>query len=81
MQRDTKIFRAVNVLSCLSHRNIVRYYTAWVETFEPTSNAHSEEPSTDEGTTEGTNSGMTSVPDHGNASEQHLPVNGGFHQC
>ena len=22
---------------------------------------------------------MTSVPDHDNASEQHLPVNGGFH--
>jgi translation initiation factor 2-alpha kinase 4 len=79
MQSDTKIFREVNALSRLSHRNIVRYYTTWVETFEPTSNAHSEDSSTDEGTTEGTNGGMTSVPDHDNASERHLPVNGGFH--
>jgi translation initiation factor 2-alpha kinase 4 len=79
MHSDTKIFRAGNVLSRLSHCNIVRYYTTWVETFEPTSNAHSEDSSTDEGTTEGTNGGMTSVPDHDNASEQHLPVNGGFH--
>ena len=79
MQSDTKIFREVNALSRLSHRNIVRYYTTWVETFEPTSNVHSEDSSTDEGTTEGTNGGMTSVPDHDNASERHLPVNGGFH--
>ena len=76
MQSDTKIFREVNALSGLSHRNIVRYYTTWIETFEPTSTPHSEDSSTDESTTEG-NDGMTSVPD--TASERHLPVNGGFH--
>ena len=41
--------------------------------------AHSEDSSTDESTTEDTNGGMTSVPDHHNASERHLPVNGGFY--
>ena len=83
MQSDTKIFREVNALSRLSHRNIVRYYTTWVETFEPNSTVHSEDSSTDEGTTEGTTNGMTSVPEHDNdndnASERHLPINGGFH--
>ena len=87
MQSDTKIFREVNALSRLSHRNIVRYYTTWVETFEPNSTVHSEDSSTDEGTTEGITNGMTSVPEHGhdhehdddNASERHLPINGGFH--
>jgi len=34
MQRDSKNFREVNALSGLSHRNIVRYYTTWVETFD-----------------------------------------------
>ncbi|KAF8186819.1 hypothetical protein BJ912DRAFT_1022739 [Pholiota molesta] len=39
MQSDTKIFREVNALSRLSHRNIVRYYTTWVETYEPSASA------------------------------------------
>ena len=34
MQSDTKIFREVNALSRLSHRNIVQYYTTWVKTSE-----------------------------------------------
>ena len=49
-----------------------------METFEPTPKAHSEDSSTDEGTTKGDSDGMTSVPDHDRASEQRLPVNGGF---
>jgi len=72
MQSDTKIFREVNALSRLSHRNIVRYYTTWVETSEPESTAASDDSST-EFTTE---DGMTSVPE---TSERHLPINGGFY--
>lgn len=42
MHTDTKIFREVNALSRLSHRFIVRYYTTWVETSDPTSTAPSD---------------------------------------
>ncbi|KAI0077507.1 Serine/threonine-protein kinase [Panus rudis PR-1116 ss-1] len=34
---DQRIFREVNVLSRVNHRNIVRYYTAWVEVSESAS--------------------------------------------
>ena len=61
MQSDTKIFREVNALSRLSHRNIVRYYTTWVETYEPSvSAAASASESDSSGTSLG--GGMTSVP-------------------
>ncbi|KAF8959858.1 kinase-like domain-containing protein [Flammula alnicola] len=70
--QSDKIFREVNALSRLSHRNIVRYYTTWFELNESaTSGADS---GTDSGTEGG--DGMTSVPD--NTSERHLPINGGF---
>ncbi|KAF5321443.1 hypothetical protein D9619_000083 [Psilocybe cf. subviscida] len=77
MQSDTKIFREVNALSRLSHRNIVRYYTTWMETYEPTAST----PASDSGMESGTESedNLTSVPDdHDNTSERHLPVNGTF---
>ncbi|KAJ3517042.1 hypothetical protein NLJ89_g752 [Agrocybe chaxingu] len=59
MQSD-KIFREVNALSRLSHRNIVRYYTTWVETSEPDPTTAS---SDDSSLSDGTEDGMTSVPD------------------
>ncbi|TFK38831.1 hypothetical protein BDQ12DRAFT_605427 [Crucibulum laeve] len=71
MQSDTKIFREVNALSRLSHRFIVRYYTTWIETYEPTSTAASDDSSAESGTEDG----MTSVPE---TDERHLPTNGGF---
>jgi len=80
MQSD-KIFREVNALSRLSHRNIVRYYTTWVETLEPTSatSANSDESETDSSTEARTTTeeeeGLTSVP---YASELDLPINGAF---
>lgn len=40
-QSDSKIFREVNALSRLNHRFIVRYYTTWVESAEPSSVAGS----------------------------------------
>jgi translation initiation factor 2-alpha kinase 4 len=58
-QSDTKIFREVNALSRLSHRFIVRYFTTWVETAEPASNAVSDES----GAESGTEDGLTSIPD------------------
>ncbi|KDR70022.1 hypothetical protein GALMADRAFT_255390 [Galerina marginata CBS 339.88] len=73
MQSNDKIFREVNALSRLSHRNIVRYYTTWVEIFEPTSTVASGDSSNDSSTEEI----LTSVPDQ--ASERHLPINGAFH--
>ena len=36
--QSDKILREVNALSRLSHRNIVRYYTTWVEMAEPDAN-------------------------------------------
>jgi eukaryotic translation initiation factor 2-alpha kinase 4 len=57
-QKDNRIFREVNALSRLSHRFIVRYYTTWVETSEPTSLP----PSDTSGSDSGTEDGMTSVP-------------------
>ena len=72
MQSDTKIFREVNALSRLSHRNIVRYYTTWVETSDPQSTAASDDSSSEFVTEDG----RTSVPD---TSERHLPINGGFY--
>lgn len=68
---DSKIFREVNALSKLYHRNIVRYYTTWFENSEPSSSTASGD-STDSSAEEG----LTSVPDH--ASERHLPINGQF---
>lgn len=63
MQSDTKIFREVNALSRLSHRNIVRYYTTWVETYEPSISA-SASASASESDSSGASleEGMTSVP-------------------
>jgi translation initiation factor 2-alpha kinase 4 len=72
MQSDTRIFREVNALSRLSHRFIVRYYTTWVETSEPTSTAASD----DSGTESGTEDAMTSVPE---SSERSLGSNDPFH--
>jgi len=72
MQSDTKIFREVNALSRLSHRNIVRYYTTWVETSEPQSTVASDDSSSEFVTEDG----RTSVPE---TSERHLPINGGFY--
>ncbi|KIY67256.1 Serine/threonine-protein kinase [Cylindrobasidium torrendii FP15055 ss-10] len=69
VQSDAKIFREVNALSRLNHRFIVRYYTTWVETSEPTSAAASDEETdseddSDESEESGyaTEDGMTSVP-------------------
>ncbi|KAF8920390.1 hypothetical protein CPB85DRAFT_1429191 [Mucidula mucida] len=61
VQSDAKIFREVNALSRLNHRFIVRYYTTWVETSEPTSAAASDEENSSESGYE-TENGMTSVP-------------------
>jgi hypothetical protein len=72
MQSDTKIFREVNALSRLSHRNIVRYYTTWVETSEPDSMVASDDSSAEFASEDG----RTSVPE---TSERHLPINGGFY--
>ena len=72
--QSDKIFREVNALSRLSHRNIVRYYTTWVETAEPDANIVSDDSSIESGT-EGEL--MTSVPPHGTPDCQ--PINGGFH--
>ncbi|KDQ55313.1 hypothetical protein JAAARDRAFT_37347 [Jaapia argillacea MUCL 33604] len=81
-QRDDKIFREVNALSRLSHRFIVRYYTTWVETSEPSGSSSSSgsdmESTTEDGTTSvpsssgsdtesTTEDGMTSVPIHHNS--------------
>lgn len=52
-----KIFREVNALSRLNHRFVVRYYTTWVETSEPTSTAASDSEQDSE-----TADGMTSRP-------------------
>ena len=71
MQSDTKIFREVNALSRLSHRNIVRYYTTWVETSDPESAVASDDSSAEFVAEDG-----TSVPE---TSERHLPINGGFY--
>ena len=80
--QSDKIFREVNALSRLSHRNIVRYYTTWVETAEPDENvALSDESSADSCTED--DDFMTSVPPPNtpskinNANSQ--PINGGFH--
>ncbi|KIK54868.1 hypothetical protein GYMLUDRAFT_206162 [Collybiopsis luxurians FD-317 M1] len=62
--QSDKIFREVNALSRLSHRFIVRYYTTWVETSEPSSAAASDD-SDDESSSNldsDTENGMTSVP-------------------
>ena len=77
MQSDTKIFREVNALSRLSHRNIVRYYTTWVETSEPQSTVVSDDSSAEFLSDDGDGDGMTSVPPE--TSERHLPINGGFY--
>ncbi|KAL6299472.1 kinase-like domain-containing protein [Sparassis latifolia] len=57
-QSDNRIFREVNALSRLNHRFIVRYYTTWVETSEPTSTTASSDSDRDTETADG----MTSVP-------------------
>ncbi|KDQ55382.1 hypothetical protein JAAARDRAFT_37399 [Jaapia argillacea MUCL 33604] len=62
-QRDDKIFREVNALSRLSHRFIVRYYTTWVETSEPSGTPLSSGSDTESATEDG----MTSVPIHHNS--------------
>ena len=53
---DNKILREINALSRLSHRFIVRYYTAWFEDSELLSMAASSDDSGDE-----TADGITSV--------------------
>ncbi|KAG6815378.1 hypothetical protein H0H93_009990 [Arthromyces matolae] len=73
LSSDVKIFREVNALSRLSHRNIVRYYTTWVEiSDEPISSIASDDSSTESGI----ESGLTSVP-NSDAGERYLPTNGG----
>jgi eukaryotic translation initiation factor 2-alpha kinase 4 len=53
---DNKILREINALSRLSHRFIVRYYTAWFEDSEPASATVSSDGSGDD-----TADGVTSV--------------------
>ncbi|KAF5357565.1 hypothetical protein D9757_013020 [Collybiopsis confluens] len=63
--QSDKIFREVNALSRLSHRFIVRYYTTWVETSEPSSAAPSDDSegeSSDTDSDSESEDGMTSVP-------------------
>ncbi|KAF9065023.1 kinase-like domain-containing protein [Rhodocollybia butyracea] len=61
--QSDKIFREVNALSRLSHRFIVRYYTTWVETAEPSSTAASDDSENEYSRNESdTADGMTSVP-------------------
>ncbi|KAJ4467716.1 kinase-like domain-containing protein [Lentinula edodes] len=62
--QSDKIFREVNALSRLSHRFIVRYYTTWVETSEPSSTAASDDSDNefDSSDLSNTEDGMTSVP-------------------
>lgn len=54
----------MNALSRLSHRFIVRYYTTWVETSEPSSTAASDDSDNefDSSDLSNTEDGMTSVP-------------------
>ena len=73
MQRDTKIFREIHALSRLSHRYIVRYYTTWVETAEPTSTAGSTVGSESE-----SDDAMTSVPVSRDGSDSQQLVGGEF---
>ncbi|KAH9487410.1 eIF-2-alpha kinase GCN2 [Psilocybe cubensis] len=75
-QNDKKIEREVDALSRLFHRNIVRYYTTWIEVSDPTSAAASGGSSTESSIDEELEEGLTSVP--GITSEKHLPVNGQF---
>lgn len=49
---DTKIFREIDALSRLSHRNIVRYYTTWIEEVESLS-GNSSSASSDSGSGSG----------------------------
>jgi len=46
---DTKIFREVSALSRLSHPNIVRYYTTWIEETEQSSAHNSDSESSGSG--------------------------------
>ncbi|KAI0051565.1 Serine/threonine-protein kinase [Auriscalpium vulgare] len=62
---DNKIFREVNALSRLSHRFIVRYYTTWVESAEPSSESASDGSNSDSDTADG----ITSVPNSGKKRE------------
>ena len=59
-QKDNKIFREVNALSRLSHRFIVRYYTTWLETSEPTS-GHASSGSDSDDTDDSKDGARTSV--------------------
>ncbi|KAK0506828.1 kinase-like domain-containing protein, partial [Armillaria luteobubalina] len=77
LRSDTKIFREVNALSRLSHRFIVRYYTTWVETAEPTSTAASDESESESDSyshSNGTENGMTSVPSRIQSREPSGPI-------
>ncbi|KAG7440064.1 Serine/threonine-protein kinase [Guyanagaster necrorhizus] len=77
LQSDTKIFREVNALSRLSHRFIVRYYTTWVETAEPTSTGASDESESESDSysqSNGTENGMTSVPSRIQSREPSGPI-------
>ncbi|KAF9527861.1 other/PEK/GCN2 protein kinase [Crepidotus variabilis] len=79
--QSDKIFREVNALSRLSHRNIVRYYTTWVETAEPDASIQSSDDSSAESGTEDADF-MTSVPPPNTPSKgldrHRQPINGGF---
>ncbi|KAK0199520.1 kinase-like domain-containing protein [Desarmillaria ectypa] len=77
LQSDTKIFREVNALSRLNHRFIVRYYTTWVETAEPTSTAASDDSESESESysrSNGTENGMTSVPSRIQSREPSGPI-------
>ena len=76
--QSDKIFREVNALSRLSHRNIVRYYTTWVETAEPDVQVTSSDDSSAEYDTEERDF-KTSVPPGTPIKANHQPINGGFH--
>ncbi len=67
----------MNALSRLSHRFIVRYYTTWVETAEPTSTAASDESESESDSysqSNGTENGMTSVPSRIQSREASGPI-------
>ncbi|KAH9956146.1 hypothetical protein BC827DRAFT_1139950 [Russula dissimulans] len=65
---DNKILREINALSRLSHRFIVRYYTAWFEDSESVSTAVSSDGSGD-GTADGITSALSGVQRRDDSSD------------